>query len=131
MMILVGCEDRRLAHEAILGKWRSNEQLTLKSVDRVDGITPQTRAFLHDDFFGHLEVEIRKDESRTTHVRDDYDSGFEPYEVLEVSDSFIRIKTWSSFFQDYDVRTLYLDGDCYYEIFRQFKFRQYFCRSDL
>ena len=129
LIALSGCRERQVAHEAILGKWRSNAPLTLKSVDRVEGITPQTRAFLHDDFFGHMEVEITEDESRTTHEKDDYDSGFEPYEVLEVSDDFVRIKIWSNFFQGYDVRTLYLDGDCYYEIFREFEFRQYFCRD--
>ena len=130
IVVLGGCEDRRVAHEAILGKWRSNAPLTLKSVDRVKGITPQTRAFLHDDFFGHMEVEIRKYESRTTHEKDNYDSGFGPYEVLEVSNRFVRIKTWNAFFQDYDVRTLYLEGDCYYEIFKEFEFRQYFCRDE-
>lgn len=130
IVVLFGCEDRPVAHEAIIGKWRSNAPLTLESVDRVEGITPQTRAFLHDDFFGHMEVEIKTNESRTTHEKDNYDSGFGPYEVLEVSDGFVRIKSWNSFFQDYDIRTLYLEGECYYEIFREFEFRQYFCRTE-
>ena len=130
VVLALGCEDRRVAHEAILGTWKSNAPLTLRSVERTAGIMPQTRAFLRDDFFGHMEVEIREGESRTTHARDNYDSGFEPYEVLEVSDRFVRIKIWSNFFQDYDVRTLYLEGDCYYEIFREFEFRQYFCKTE-
>lgn len=130
VIALSGCENRHVAHEAIIGIWKSNAPLTLKSVDRIKGITPQTRAFLHDDFFGHMEVEIREDESRTTHEKDNYDSGFEPYEVLEVSDRFVRIKTWSNFFQDYDVRTLYLEGNCFYEIFRVYKFREYFCKTE-
>lgn len=130
VIFVAGCEDRRVAHEAILGTWKSNAPLTIRSVESVKGLTPQTRAFLRDGFFGHMEVEIREGDSRTTHEKDNYDSGFEPYEVLEVSEKFVRIKTWSNFFKDYDVRTLYLEGDCYYEIFREFEFRQYFCRTE-
>lgn len=128
LLALPGCEWRSTPHEAILGKWRSNAQLTLESLVVTKGITPQTRAFLEGDFFGYIEVEIREKSSRTTDKRDNYDSGIEPYEVLEVADGFVRIRAWSNFFQDYDVRTLYLDGDCYYEIFAEFNFRQYFCR---
>lgn len=128
-LTLMGCDPKPVEHEAILGKWRSNVPLTLKSLDDIEGITPQTRAFLANDFFGHLVVEIQVDKSRTTHEKDDYDSGFEPYEVLEVSDDYIRLKTWNNFFQDYDERTLYLEGNCYYEIFVEFEFRTYFCRQ--
>lgn len=49
--------------------------------------------------------------------------------MLEIADDYIRIKAWSNFFQGYDERILYLEGNCYYEIFKQFKFRQYFCRQ--
>ena len=128
ILLLAGCEGRSVPHDAILGKWKSNAQLTLESVFVTEGITSRTRAFFENDFFGHLVVEIREKESRTFDPRDDYDSGYEPYEVLEVSKEFIRIKAWSNFFKDYDERVLYLDGDCYYEIFAEFKFRQYFCR---
>lgn len=125
---LQGCQVQSVPHEAILGKWKSNARLTLKSMNNTKGLTRQSRAFLEDDFFGYLETEIRENESRTTNQRDSYDSGFEPYDVLEVSDEFVRIRAWSNFFQDYDERVLYLEGDCFYEIFRQFGFRQYFCR---
>jgi hypothetical protein len=124
-----GCGNPPVPHAAILGKWKSNARLTLQSVSRTPGMSTLSRAFLKDDFFGHLETEIRENESRTISEKDDYDSGFEPYEVLEVSDDFVRIKAWNSFFQDFDERILYLEGDCYYEIFKQFKFREYFCRE--
>lgn len=129
-LVLSGCENQPVPHAAILGKWKSNEQLTLQSVNRTPGLSARSRALLENDFFGHLETEIRESESRTISEKDNYDSGFEPYEVLEVSDDFVRIKAWNNFFQDYDERILYLEGDCYYEIFKQFKFRQYFCREE-
>ena len=126
---LPGCDFRASPHEAIIGKWRSNAQLTLESVVETQGLSPQTRAFLERDFFGHQEVEIRESDSRTIDERDNYDSGYEPYEVLEVADGYVRIRAWSNFFQGYDIRTLYLEGDCYYEIFAGFSFRNYFCRT--
>lgn len=127
-LALAGCDIGTVPHEAILGTWKSNELLTLQSLSKIGKISPQSRAFLADDFFGHQIVEIKEDESRTIHAKDNYDSGFEPYEVLEVSKEFVRIKAWSNFFQDYHVRTLYLEGDCYYEIFKTFEFRSYFCK---
>ena len=126
-LALPGCDLDTAPHEAILGKWRSNAQLTLESVVETRGMTSQSRAFLKGDFFGHQEVEIREFDSRTTNPRDNYDSGYEPYEVLEVADGYVRIRAWSNFFQDYAVRTLYLEGDCFYEIFAGFEFRTYFC----
>lgn len=128
LLALQGCQFQSVPHEAILGKWKSNVQLTLKSISSTKGLTSQSRSFLQDDFFGYLETEFKESESRTTNQRDNYDSGFEPYEVLEVSDKHVRIRAWSNFFQNYDERVLYLEGDCYYEIFRQFGFRQYFCK---
>jgi hypothetical protein len=127
-LFLHGCEYPPVAHSAIVGKWKSNEQLTLRSVATVQGMTAQSRRILANDFFGHIETDIGEAQSRTINQRDDYDSGSEPYEVLEVTDNYVRIKAWSNFFQDYDERVLYLEGNCYYEIFKQFGFRQYFCR---
>jgi hypothetical protein len=95
-LALSGCNFQSVPHDAILGKWKSNAQLTLRSMNATEGLT--------------------------TH------SGFEPYEVLEVADSYVRIKAWSNFFQNYDERILYIEGSCYYEIFKHFRFRQYFCK---
>ncbi len=129
ILALSACGTGTVPHEAILGKWKSNAPLTLQSMHATDGLAPQSRALLNNAFFGHMETEIRETESRTTNKKDNYDSGFEPYTVLEVTERFVRIKAWNSFFQDYDVRTLYLEGNCYYEIFKVFHFRQYFCRE--
>jgi len=127
-LFLTACESSLVPHSAIVGKWKSNAPLTLRSLADTKGMAPQSRAILENNFFGHLETEIGESASRTIDQRDQYDSGDEPYEVLEISDGYIRIKAWSNFFQDYGERTLYLEGDCYYEVFKQFEFRQYFCR---
>ena len=128
ILVLLGCGSQSVRHEAILGKWKSNARLTLESVNSTEGITSHTRAFLADDFFGYLAIEIEENRTRTTNDNDNYDSGFEPYKVLEIADDYIRIKAWSNFFQAYDERTFYLERDCYYEIFVVYGFRSYFCK---
>lgn len=127
-LALPGCAYQPVPHAAILGKWKSDARLTLQSINNTEGLSAQSRAFLEDEFFGHQEMEIREKDSRTTNQKDNYDSGLEPYVVLEVANNYVRIKAWSNFFQGYDERILYLEGDCYYEIFKQFNFRQYFCK---
>lgn len=129
LLLSAGCADQRVPHEAILGIWKSNAELTEESLKDSGKLSPHSRDFLTDDFFGHQVVEIRENESRTTHEKDNYDSGFEPYQVLEVSERFVRIKAWSNFFKSYDERVLYLEGNCYYEIFRHFGFRTYYCKE--
>lgn len=124
----MGCGNQSVRHEAILGKWKSNARLTVESVKETEGITLQTRTFLEDDFFGYMTVEIRENESRTTNEKDNFDSGVEPYEVLEITDAYVRIKAWSNFLQTFDERVLYLEGDCYYEIVVGYQFRTYYCR---
>jgi len=128
VLSLIGCGSQSVRHEAILGKWKSNARLTVESVKETEGITLQTRTFLEDDFFGYMTVEIRENESRTTNEKDNFDSGVEPYEVLEITDAYVRIKAWSNFLQTFDERVLYLEGDCYYEIFVGYRFRTYYCR---
>lgn len=125
---LLGCENRLVPHYAFLGKWKSNEKLTLASMNRAKDVTPEARALFENDFFGHLVIEHKEHESRATNEKDDYDSGFEPYEVVEVTDKYIRIKEWSELLQQFDETTLYLEGDCYYVITSKYEFREYFCK---
>jgi hypothetical protein len=127
---LLGCETREVAHKAILGKWKSNAELTLKSMNSVEGVTPKARELFESDFFGNLVIEIQEDESRATDLKENVDFGFEAYEVLEVTEKFIRVNDWSEILQEYQERVMYLEGECYYVLTTKWKFREYFCRYE-
>ena len=112
----------------LLGKWKSNEKLTLASMNSVEGVTPKARESFENELFGHLMVEFREKKYRTINDKDNYESGFVPYEVLEVTDRYIRLREWSDLLKEYEGSTLYLDGECYYVMTSKFNFREYFCR---
>lgn len=118
------------SHSVLIGKWKSNEKLTLESMNSVEGITPKARELFENDLFGHLVIEYKENEYRAINEKDNYDSGFIPYEVLEVTDRYIRIKEWCDILKEYEESTLYLDGDCYYIITSKFNFKEYFCRYE-
>jgi len=126
--ILFGCEQQAVSHRAIVGTWKSNAERTLESMNSVEGVTPKAREYLEKDFFGHLVNEIREHDSRSFDARGGFDSGYEPYEVLEVTDKYIRAKQWSSLLQEFQERTLYIENECYYVLITKFQFREYFCK---
>lgn len=128
-LALSACDDRPVAHHIILGKWKSNAELTLQSMNSAEGVTPKAKTIFEDDFFGHLEVEWKEKESRAINVRDDYDSGYEPYEVVEITEEYIKVKEWSDILQQHDEYTLHFEGNCYYIITSKFEFREYFCKQ--
>ena len=127
-LALIACVAKQLPHHALLGKWKSNAELTLASMNNVKGVTPEARALFEDDFFGHLIIEWKEHESRAVNEKDKYDSGYESYQVLETINEHITLKEWNDILQRYDEYTLYLEGDCYYVITSKFEFREYFCR---
>jgi hypothetical protein len=125
----IGCDSSPVPHAAILGNWKSNEELTLRSMNKIGEIDSEVRKYLDNDFFGHLEVEWLRSTSRAVNPKDEFDTGFEPYEVLEVTPKYIKVRVWSSILEDYDESTMYLEGNCYYVITSKYEFREYFCRQ--
>ena len=126
-VMLSGCGGSETKHHYLFGVWKSNEEMTLDSMNQVDGVTEKARELLEDDFFGNLVVEYREKETRAINEKDDFDTGFLPYEVLEVSEDRIRIKESSEILGETET-TIYPEGDCYYVIVSKFEFREYFCR---
>lgn len=128
-LLLLGCQGHEIPHGALLGKWKSSEKLTLESMNSVEGVTAKARELLENNFFGNLVVEYKENEYRAINAMDEYDSGFVPYEVLEVTDKYIRIKEWNDLLGEQEESKIYLEGDCYYVITSKFNFREYFCRN--
>ena len=128
ILMLNGCGGKVVPHSTLLGKWKSNEKLTLESMNGVEGVTKKAREVFENNFFGHLVVEYKEKEYRSINDKDNIESSFVPYEVLEVTDRYIRIREWSDLLKENEESTLYFEGDCYYVITSKFNFREYFCR---
>lgn len=114
-------------HASIIGKWKSDAARTIDAVDDIDDISAEVRAAFTDDYFGHLVIEYRVDTVRAHFDNADYDSGFQPYEVVEVSDAYVITREWNEILRIYEESATYIDPPCIYAISAEYGFREYYC----
>lgn len=127
----------------LLGVWKSNEELTLKSMNSIDGVTQKAKDIFEDNFFGHLIAEYKESGARAYFdnceaecdktndcgsVCDDFKK-FSPYKLLEETDSFFVIRNYDELQSKEVEKTLYREGHCYYVLFSKWNIREYFCRE--
>jgi hypothetical protein len=117
-------------HQAILGTWKSDEAMTLASMHQIGGLSPEAVELFENDFFGKLVVEYRRDTARSTFPGEDYETGFEPYEVLEVAPDHIKIREWSETLGQWSELIVHLEGDLIYVETGRTNFREYFRRLE-
>ena len=106
------------------------KSLLKHEVRHVDGISPEVRTALSNDYFGHLHVEYRDDTVRAWFDNSDYDSGWRPYEVVEVADDYVITREWNEILGIYEESTTYLDPPCIYGVSAEYGFREYYCPVD-
>lgn len=126
-MLLWADEPPAPAHAAIIGTWKSDAARTIDAMDEVDGISPEVRAAFADDYFGHLIIEYRVDTVRAHFDNSDYDSGYRPYDVVEVTGDYIVTREWNEIRRIYEESTTYIDPPCIYGVSSEYGFREYYC----
>jgi len=114
-------------HAAIIGIWKSDAARTIDAVDDVDGISSEVRAAFAGDYFGHLIIEYQVDTVRAHFDNTNYDSGYRPYEVVEVTDEYVITREWNEILRIYEESTTYIDPPCIYGISAEYGFREYYC----
>jgi len=124
--VLVACETPP-KQQAIIGVWESDADRTLQSMEAAENIPPEVQVFLSDDFYGHLTVEYRTDTVRAFFDNQDYDTGYQPYEVVSVEGDVIVTREWNELREVFEQSTTYLDDACIYGINPEYGFREYFC----
>jgi len=122
---MAGCGSPE--HQAIIGIWKSDAELTLQSMHEAADLPPQARSRFENDFYGHLVVEYRVDTVRARFDNIDYDTGYQPYEVIVVSDGKIVTREWNEILQVFETSTTFIDGECIYGLSAEYAFREYFC----
>ena len=112
LMILGGCESRPEIPAAFVGKWQSDEQLTLESMrasDRVDG---EARFLFENGFFGRLIVEYRQHEGRSYFLDEPERPDFEPHDIVDSGPNFVIFREPDNEQLGLSTeRTWYVDGD--------------------
>ena len=122
---MAGCSTP--AHHAIIGTWQSDTEQTLQSMHQVADLPAETRSHFENDYYGHLIVEYRADTLRARFDNSNYDTGYQPYKVIEVSEDKIVTSEWNEILQIFETSTTYIDGVCIYGISAQYAYREYFC----
>ena len=117
-----------LPHSAILGKWQSDEAKALESMREIGGLSDSANEIFENNFFGQLIVEYRPDSVRNLLPDEDWDSGFQKYEVMEVAPDCVRIRVWEESINDWLESDIHIDGEYLYVITGATSFREYFRR---
>jgi len=122
---MVGCSPPE--HQSIIGTWKSDAERTLQSMRQVADLPPRVRTHFENDYYGHLIVEYRVDTVRARFDNSGYDTDYQPYEVISVSNEKIITSEWNEILQIFETSTTFIDGECLYGISAEYKFREYYC----
>ena len=123
--VVAGCAPA--AQRALLGTWKSDAERTVASMRATPNIPDARRAALADDYYGHLIVEYRRNAMRAHFDDRDYDSGYQPYHVVETTPERIVTDEWNEVLGEFQRTTTYFDGRCIYGLAAEYGYREYFC----
>ncbi len=141
LILLTSCA--KAPKSELLGVWKSNEELTIESMNSIVGVTQKAKDIFENDFFGHLIAEYKETEARAYFdnceeecektnncgsVCDDFKK-FTPYELIEETDSYFIIQNYDELLSEDVEKTLYREDQCYYMLFSKWKIKEYFCRE--
>ena len=126
--LLTGCSTP--AHQGLIGTWQSDVERTIESMRQNPDIPDATRTRLEDDYYGHVTIEYREDTVRAWFDNADYDTGFQPYEVVSVDGDRIVTREWNEILQSFETSTTWIDDDCIYGLSAEFSYREYYCRVE-
>jgi hypothetical protein len=122
---MVGCSPPE--HQAIIGTWKSDTERTLQSMRQVVDLPPRAQSYFENNFYGHLIVEYRVDTVRAKFDNSNYDTDYQPYKVISVSNEKIITSEWNEILQIFETSTTFIEGECLYGISADYNFREYFC----
>jgi hypothetical protein len=131
LLLCTACTpDRDSASNPLIGEWQSDEALTLASMRSDKDVTPTARRLFEDDVFGHLHIEYRADTVRYWLDNKDFDTGFQPYKIAEISESQVVTEEWNEQSGKREKQTAYFFEDCFYVFTSKFNFKEFFCKVD-
>jgi len=127
MLLVAQVACSTLPQRAIIGVWKSDADRTLASMRIAGNVTPEALRIYENDYYGHLVIEYRRDTVRAWFDNSDYDTGYQPYEVVEVAPDHVVTREWNELLGRYQLTTTYMEGACIYGIAAEFGFREYYC----
>ncbi len=111
----------------LVGTWKSNEKLTLQSMEKTKGIPEKTREAFRNDFFGKLTIKVKEKTFSAYFDGKPLELDIK-YEVIQINTNNYLIKSYDAPSQDTSEQKIIIEGDCYYTLISNWQFREYFCR---
>jgi hypothetical protein len=115
--------------ESFLGRWQSNEALTLADMRKHPEVSEKARAVFEAKFFGRL-VQVIRERDFATYWVDEKPAqlAFQTYVSVTINARDSVTVVVRDEFNEFNKRTLYLEGQCFYALVTKWRFREYFCR---
>lgn len=108
------------------GIWKSNERMTLDSMNTHGKVTEKQRELFENSFFGNLEIEVSCNQFTSTY--EDAVWTVE-YQIVEVSGNRVTTRYHDSLTNEVVEMTIIIENDCYSLPIGSLGFREYFCRD--
>ena len=116
----------------LIGVWKSNLDLTMASLNQVEGLPKEVSELFYNDFFGHLVAEFKLNEARFYFENEDdnYEEEleFSPYILREENEFVFVVEAYDELIQDTKVTVMGREGNCYFVPIQNWGFNEYFCK---
>ncbi|WP_188151470.1 hypothetical protein [Teredinibacter waterburyi] len=133
-IVVLICSPAIADKSALVGKWKSNEEKSLKSMGDVEAMPDDVRKFMEKDFFGHLIAEYKETEARIYFDKKDLNTEesykFSPYSLVREDEEYFLIKYFDKAENTDVTRKLKRTGNCYYLEVVEWGFNEYFCKIE-
>ena len=112
----------------LIGVWKSNEALTLKSMNSTPGVTEKAKEILSNNFFGEL-IHIYTAQSGISYLPEEKADTTEniEYKKISIGENNVTLTYYSRIFEEDMDTTLYREKECFYILVTKWEFREYFC----
>ena len=117
----------------LLGVWKSNEKMTLESMNRVEGVTKKSKKLFSNNFFGKLILDFRSDHELKSSIPGETDdleefNEYQPFEILSSTKDYVELRMYSEILNESMTQKYYFNEECLYVYTTKWNFREYFCK---
>ena len=131
----------------LLGVWKSNEQMTLNSINYKEDFPKKISELIENDFFGHMIHEYKRTEARgyTDNCEEmckemkckekcikycNESKNFTAYTLIEETPEYFLVESYDDFLKENTQHYLYRENNCYYIMFSEkWDLKEYFCKQ--
>ena len=109
------------------GRWKSNEEATLREMAKNKNLTKKQIAIFSNNFFGKLIIDYTCSEF-TSYYEGKYNTF--KYKVTQQNENFLMAQYYDHIFKEYVTREIEINGNCYFTPLEGLGFKEVFCKVE-